>query len=65
MKRNLGIVSSCCSRQGQQTEIETLHMMKDIGFDCFHTGAIDMKTVCDLKNEADKLGLDFEFIHAP
>ena len=65
MKRKLGIVSSCCARSGKMNQIDALKVLKDTGFDCFHTGSFDMATVCALKNEAEKVGIEFEFIHAP
>ena len=37
MKRKLGIVSSCCARSGKMNQIDALKVLKDTGFDCFHT----------------------------
>ena len=62
MKRKLGIISDCM--RGQDP-VETLDKIKEIGFDSFFTGRIDVETVSKLRNKGDKLGLDFEFIHAP
>ncbi len=62
MKRKLGIVSDCIIKE---SPIVTLDRIKEIGFEAFFTGYIDIETVSALKNKAEKLGLDFEFIHAP
>ena len=49
------------------TEIDSLKYMKEAGFDSFFSGpsCCDLQRAWDLKNEATKLGLDFEFIHVP
>ena len=62
MKRKLGIISDCI--RGVEP-VEMLDKIKDAGFDCFFTGRIDIETVSALKEKGDKLGLGFEFIHAP
>ena len=62
MERKLGIQSSNLLAR---PEIENLHALKDHGFESFFTGTIDVKEVCKLKNEADKLGLHFDHVHAP
>lgn len=61
MERRLGVQSTCLVGI---PEVEALKYIKDAGFDCFFTGRYKLDTVAELKNEADKLGLDFEFIHA-
>lgn len=64
MGRKLGIIASCingCS------EIENLQKIKDNGFECFFSSEKNtgMEYVATLKNQAVKLGLDYEFIHGP
>lgn len=62
MERKLGIVCDCII---DEPSIITLDRMKDVGFETFFTGLIDIESVSALKNKADKLNLEFEFIHAP
>ncbi len=62
LQRNLGINVDCTQKL---SELETLSLLKQTGFDCFFTEKIDLPTVSALKNKAEALGLDFEFIHAP
>lgn len=62
MKRRLGITCDCIM---QNNPVDTLDLIKDVGFDCFFAEREDMKTVSAIKNKAEKLSLDFEFIHAP
>lgn len=62
MERKLGVSSGCLAGV---PEIEALRYLKDAGFDCFFTGKHTVRDVGALKNEAEKIGIDFEFIHAP
>lgn len=64
MERKIGILASCINGC---TEIETLQRIKDNGFDSFFSSEKNtkMEYVAALKNEAIKLGLDYEFIHGP
>lgn len=62
MIRKLGIVCECI---GGQSPIENLKLMKDVGFECFFSDSHDMTSVTALKNQSVKLGLDYQFIHAP
>ena len=64
MERKIGILASCINGC---TEIETLQRIKDNGFDSFFSSEKNtkMEYVSALKNEAMKLGLDYEFIHGP
>ncbi len=62
MKRKLGIVCDCIR---DMDALDTLDIIKDVGFDSFFTGIINCEKVKQIKSKADKLGLDFEFIHAP
>ena len=62
MKRQLGITCDCIT---QNSPLDNLDIIKDTGFDCFFTEHDDMKTVSEIREKADKLALDFEFIHAP
>ena len=48
MKRKLGIISDCM--RGQDP-VETLDKIKEIGFDSFFTGRIDVETVSKLRNK--------------
>ena len=61
-KRKLGIICECI--QGEDALI-TLERMKNAGFECFFSGAIQEERVRALKEKADSLGLEFQFIHAP
>lgn len=62
MERKLGIQSSNLLKR---PEIENIRALQAHGFESFFTGTIDVKAVCELKNEADKLGLHFDHVHAP
>ena len=62
MKRKLGIHATCiCGAEA----IDTLDKIKAHGFDCFFTGVKDLEYSVKLKEKSVKLGLDYEFIHAP
>lgn len=63
MKRKLGINTDCLS--GLLDELSTLELAKETGFEAFTTGRTDLAGVSELKEEADKLGMDFPFLHAP
>lgn len=63
MKRKLGINTDCL--WGLLDETESLRLAKKTGFEAFTTGMTDLRGVSELKNEADKLGMDFPFLHAP
>lgn len=64
IKRRLGINSNCL---GLNNLPETLKKIRDTGFDCFYTSShtYTVKDVLPLKELGEKIGLDFEFIHAP
>ena len=64
MQRKLGINCDCIQNFNP---LETLEIIKDVGFDCFFTGEniTELSTVSALKNKAEKLNLSYEFIHAP
>ena len=61
MERRLGVIAGCLAGI---KPVDSLKYLKDAGFDCFFSGSYKLADVSALKNEADKLGLDFEFIHA-
>lgn len=61
IKRKLGMnAGALCSPQ-----LENLEIMKKVGFDCFFSGAFHYDEVAALKEKADTLGLDFDFLHGP
>lgn len=62
MKRKIGIVCNCIA--GEDPSV-TLQRIKKIGFDSFFSDNTDLETVRRLKECADGLGLEYEFIHAP
>ncbi len=62
MKRKLG---TFVGELANCSDLDALHIIKDIGFDSFFTAERKRETVLALREEADRLGLDFEFIHAP
>jgi sugar phosphate isomerase/epimerase len=47
------------------TPAETLTRIKEIGFDSFFADDTEEKSIFAQKEQAEKLGLDFEFIHGP
>ena len=61
MKRKTGIFAGLSSDPGQPA----LHMIKDAGFETIASDHYDVQTVCKLKNECDKIGLELTFLHAP
>ena len=64
MQRKLGVVAECLKGK---TGLETLKKIKGVGFDSFFTDSLNfsMEYVSAMKNQAVKLGLDYEFIHGP
>lgn len=46
-------------------QLEGLEIMKTAGFDCFFSGSFHYDEVAALKERADALELEFEFIHGP
>ena len=62
MKRKLGIIAEYTEKS---SPIANLDAIKGEGFDCFFSKNTDIKTISELKNKAEKIGLDFEFIHGP
>ena len=62
--RKLGIIANCIAGEAEK---ETLKRIKDRGFECFFSSEKEFgeKYVGELKNESEKLGLDYEFIHGP
>ncbi len=64
MERKFGIIASCIS---SQTEKENLQLIKDHGFTSFFSSEKEFgeKYVAELKNQAVKLGLEYEFMHGP
>ena len=61
--RKLGINANCISKY--VSPLDTLPLLKKIGFEAFFTAQYRLDDVAPLKARADELGLDFEFIHAP
>ncbi len=62
MKRKLGIVAECII---DNSPVDNLDLIKGEGFESFFSKSTDAKTIFALKNKAEKLGLDFDFIHGP
>ena len=64
MKRKIGIMADCITGE---SEIDVLKRIKDHGFESFFSLELkgDIERVAALKNEAVKLGLDYEFLHGP
>ena len=63
IKRKLGM-SSSCFRDGTITEVDTLNIIKDAGFECYFTPTDDCESGKALVERGTKLGLSCEFIHA-
>ena len=63
MKRKLGINVDCL--RGIKTDLETLEIAHELGFEAFFVGARRLEEIAALKKRGDELGMDFEFIHAP
>ncbi len=62
MDRKLGINSNCI--RGMK-ELDVLPLIKEAGFVSFFTQAYTVSEVTALKEQADKLGLFYESVHAP
>ena len=64
MKRKLGINLDCVKNLDARTALRCVH---GAGFDGFFTGPFltDPKTIEQIANQANALGLRYEFIHAP
>ena len=64
MKRRLGIQTTCIKEHNSLTALDYI---KDAGFDCFFTSTqiTEKADVTAIKEKAEKLGLAYEFIHAP
>ena len=62
MERKLGIIANCLKGV---PAIDALEKIKAAGFETFFTGEYKDKEVGAIKEKADKLGLEYEFIHAP
>ena len=62
MKRKLGIISSCLPAL---SEYDALDKIKAAGFEMIFADTFDVKTACAMREKCDKLGLSFEFLHAP
>ncbi len=62
MNRKLGIMAECIC---EEDAVITLERIKRAGFECFFSEGYDAPTVEGLSNAAKKLGLEYEFIHAP
>ena len=62
MDRKLGFYVNCIN---SAKPWETLRVGKSLGFQTFFTTDYDDETLSKLKNTADELDMQFEFIHAP
>ncbi len=64
MKRKVGINIDCINGL---SPLQALELIKAQGFDCFFTGEyiVDRGEVEKIKERGEKLGLSYEFIHAP
>ena len=62
MERKLGITNAGLR---DVDSLEALRLIKEAGFDCFFSPSYNMRAVLEMKNEAERLGLDFEFLHGP
>lgn len=63
IKRNLGINADCL--RGLVSTADTLPLIKEAGFVSFFTNEYLPDEVAAIKERADALQLNFEFIHAP
>ena len=64
MNRKFGINCDCI-RNGKTPLVEVISICKEAGFNCLFSNQKDRKTMVEIKNKADSLGMPFEFIHAP
>ena len=62
MKRKLGIVCDCIEDNDTLLNLEKI---KSAGFDSFFSSEYSVSRALELKEKAVKLGLEYEFIHAP
>ena len=64
MKRKVGINIDCVKGH---SPLDTLELIKAQGFECFFTGEyiVDYDEVARIKERGERLGLSYEFIHAP
>lgn len=62
MNRKLGIDNHCFC---EVSPIDALDLIKDAGFDCFFDTMRPLDEMFAIKDRGEKLGLEFEFIHAP
>lgn len=62
MERKLGIVASCLHGVSERDALEKI---RAAGFETFFTGSYKNDDVRAIKQRADELGLEYEFIHAP
>ena len=63
MKRKLGINTDCLI--GLLDDVATLKLAHEIGFETITTSQISLSEVSALKENAEKLGVDFPFLHSP
>ena len=61
MDRKFGLVCNCV----EGTEEVSLELLKKYGFSCFFSDAYDLETMYKLREKADELGLEYEFVHGP
>jgi len=61
MRRKIGVNANCISRESMP---ETIAKLSSLGVNSFFTEGADEK-MPELKKLADKLGMDFEFVHGP
>ena len=59
MKRKLGLLADCITTQEPW---KTLRLMKEVGFETFFTLYYDDDTLENLRNTANELDMEFEFI---
>ena len=64
MKRKLGMNCDCI-RHGDLTKVETLELISQAGFECVFMNMNEPSVIGEVKKCADRLGLEFQFIHAP
>ena len=62
MERKLGIDATCLPGVA---EIDALDKIRTAGFDAVFGVTNDAKTVCDMREKCEKLGLSLESLHAP
>ena len=62
--RKLGVNCDCIDGLAP---LQALNIIQATGFDCFFSGTeiTDLATVLAIKEKSEKLGLSYEFIHAP